>query len=107
MMRILVLLAALAGQFAMAGQVFALPDCHGTGTTAHAATNHDGHVHHEAGAADTDCRCPLSLHCGHAATAVDGGGGFAVTAPQAMRRAIPQAADTALAHKFDPERPPA
>lgn len=106
MMRILVLLAALAGQFAMAGQAFALPDCHGTGTAAHAATSHDGHGHHETGTAVTDCHCPLSLHCGHAATAVDAGGGFAVT-PQATHRPIPLTADTTLAHKSDPERPPA
>jgi hypothetical protein len=105
--RIVAVMLVLAGQLAVAGQAFALPDCHGSspGKVSQADMGHATHVQ-DADGDMADCHCPQGMHCGHCAALV-GRLASEDARPSTAEKSGPRPpADLALAHKDRLERPP-
>lgn len=105
--RIVAVMLVLAGQLAVAGQAFALPDCHGTspGNVSQADMGHATHAQ-DADGDTADCHCPQGMHCGHCAASV-GKMASEETQPSSAEKLGPRPpANLALAHKDPLERPP-
>ena len=116
--RILTLATILLGQIVLTGQTFAMADCHGeedrgdmvaTGLSLH--PDHDthagDHTHAEGKAPSGACQCADGVHCGQLTLVLAPGAAMPDVAraeahhpPEVMKR-------PALAHRRNPDRPPA
>ncbi|MES1945353.1 hypothetical protein PC39_14597 [Salinisphaera sp. PC39] len=97
----------LAGQLAVAGQAFALPDCHGSspGNVSHADMGHAMHVE-DAGGDAADCHCPQGMNCGHCAATIAKMASEEMQPSTAKKSGAHPSANLALAHKAPLEKPP-